>query len=318
MKKGVWIVIAVGIVFILVGVVIILMLLPLGPALLGVATSTPLPTQTFIVSPTPTETPTPGQTVCGSGSMLFLVIGESQLPRGTDAIRLVRVDFDRVRVDVLSLPPELWVSTPALYARGISGDTLNELYLQGKSQTTSDEQARMLAAVDLFASTLQSDFLYMPEHYLVIKQAAFSEFVDDLNGVDVVLPLAVDGRPEGKGYFPAGTQHLTGAMALDLVRISTGGEWDRFDRQELILQAIYQAMMAPKNWDQLPAMVETFHNNIFTDLSVNQILDISCILRQTGVVVNQVQVGTDLVVFSDNKMLPRAELGIYIKQTVGK
>jgi anionic cell wall polymer biosynthesis LytR-Cps2A-Psr (LCP) family protein len=142
--------------------------------------------------------------------------------------------------------------------------------------------------------------------------------VDALNGVDVVLPAAVDGRAEGMGYFPAGPQHLTGAMALDLVRISMAGERERSDRQELIIQAVYQSLMTPKNWDRLPALIEASHDNIFTDLSVNQILGVSCILDQSGVVVNQQQVGPELVVFSGQSMLPRPELSQYILQTVGK
>jgi LCP family protein required for cell wall assembly len=327
MKRGVWIAIAVGIVLILVGVVVILMYVPLGPGLsiLSPASTLP-PTEGPLASgdsATPTTpvvaaTITPPGSGCGSGSMTIMALGESQPPRGTDAIRLVRVDFDLKRIDILSLPSELWVATPGLAGSGIGGATLNQVYLQGKTIATGDDQARMLAAVNLFAGTLQANFGYTPEHYFVIKQAAFAEFVDALNGVDVVLPVAVDGRAEGFGYFPAGTQHLTGAMALNLVRINAAGEWERFDRQELVIQAVYQSLLTPQNWDRLPALVEAFHENIFTDLSVAQMLEVSCILSQPGVVVNQEQVGPELVTMSGQTMLPRVELSQYILQMVGK
>ena len=314
MKRGVWIAIAVGIVLILVGVVVILMFVPLGPAL-KTATPTPRPTEITVVS-TPTITITPSG--CGTGAITFLILGESQPPRGTDAIRLVKVDFDQKRINALALPSELWVNTPGLFARGIGGTTLNQVYYQGKMLVAGDDRTRMAAAVNLFSGTLQADFGYAPEHYLVIKQTAFSDFVNALNGVDVVLPVAVDGRSEGKGYYPVGFQHLTGTMALDLVRISAANEWDLFDRQELILQAVYQTLMAPQNWIRLPALAEAFHNNIFTDLSVSQILNISCILNQTGLVIGQEQVGPELLIFSGHYMLPGAGLGQYILQTVGK
>jgi anionic cell wall polymer biosynthesis LytR-Cps2A-Psr (LCP) family protein len=248
----------------------------------------------------------------------FLALGESLPPRGTDAIRLVRVDFDHPRIDVLALPSELWVSTPGLDNPGVGGATLNEVYLQGKSRASGDENARMLAGVTLFASTLQSNFGYIPGHYFFLKQVAFSEIVDSVNGVDVVLPFAVDGRAVGLGYFPAGAQHLSGAMALDLVRINSAGEWVRFDQQNLFIQAFYQSILTPKNWDQLPALVLALHANVLTDLSVKQILDVSCILKQPGVMVNQLQVGPELVDSTTQGMLPRPELGPYILQTVGK
>jgi anionic cell wall polymer biosynthesis LytR-Cps2A-Psr (LCP) family protein len=327
MKRGIWIAIAVGIVLILVGVVVILMFVPLGPAITALNPAG-TPTKTIVAQApglptTPTAqvaeaTITPSQSRCGSGSMSFLVLGESQPPRGTDAIRLVKVDFDRKRIDVLSLPSELWVSTPGLNTAGIGGATLNQVYLQGKSIASGDDRARMLAAVNLFAGTLQANFGFTPDHYFVLKQATFSEYVDTLNGVDVILPVAVDGRVKGLGYYPAGSQHLSGAMVLDLVRIPATTEQEWIDRQELVIQAVYQSLMTPKNWDRLPALVKDVHDDIITDLSVNQMLDISCILKQPGVVVSQVQVGSELMNINGQNLLPRPELGQYILETVGK
>lgn len=327
MKRGTWIIIAIGIVLILVGVVVILIFVPLGPAL-SLPTPTPfiLPTATLIsnVPATPTimvpvssATPTLSSN-CGSGTMLIMVLGESQPPRGTDAIRLIRLDFDRRRVDVLALPSELWVNTPGLYSRGVGGTTLNQVYYQGRRLATGNDQERTVAAVNLFAGTLQANFGYAPDHYVVIKQSAFSDVVNALEGVDIILPVAVDARSEGLGYYPAGFQHLNGAMALDLFRFSGPNEWSRFDRQELIIQAIYQSLMTPQNWDRLPALAEAFHDNVFTDFSVVQALDVSCILDQPGVVFNQEQVGPELLIISGHIMSSRPELGQYIRQTVGK
>jgi anionic cell wall polymer biosynthesis LytR-Cps2A-Psr (LCP) family protein len=326
MKRGIWIAIAVGIVLILVGVVVILMFVPLG-AKLTIPTpssvfATTVPATSLVPATIPPTVPaasaTPQAKPCGSGSLTVMVLGESQPPRGTDAIRLVRVDFDHKRIDILSLPSELWVSTPGLFGNGIGGATLNQVYLKGKVIATGDEQAHLLAAVNLFAGTLQANFGYTPEHYFVIKETAFSEFVDALNGVDVVLPVAVDGRAEGMGYYPAGSQHLTGAMALNLVRISAAGEKERTNHQDLIIQAVYLSLEDPHNWDRLPALVQAFHDKVFTDLSASQMLESSCILNQAGVVVSQEQVGPDLVTMSGQTMLPGPGLSQYIQQTVGK
>ncbi len=317
MKRGVWIAIAVGIVLILILIVVVLMFVRLGPKL-----SLAGPTPTFTPYDAPpvgaVSTVIPSGSACRTGSMVFMALGESQPPRGTDAIRLVRVDYDNKRIDILALPSELWVATPGLADRGIGGATLNDVYLKGKTFASGDDRARMLAAVNLFGSTLQANFGYTPEHYFVIKQAAFADFINALGGVDVVLPVVVDGRSEGFGYFPAGAQHLTGAMALDLVRIDNKGIWDRFDRQELIIQAVYQSLLTPRNWDRLPYLVDVFHDNILTDFSVSQMLDVSCILNQPGVVVNQELVGPELLIPSGQVFLPAPGLGSYILQLVGK
>ncbi|MBN2387853.1 MAG: LCP family protein [Anaerolineales bacterium] len=322
MKTGAWIIIAVGIVLILILVVVIVMFVPLGPEI-----SVSRPTETMASTPivaTPALPATPTLLApvvardCGSGTMLIMFLGESQPPRGADAIRLVRVDFDQNRIDGLSLPSELWVATPGLSARGVSVATLNQVYVYGRNQATGDERTRTAAAVSLLANTLQANYSYMPEHYFVIRQAAFAEFVDALNGVDVVLPVAVDGRAEGLGYFPAGAQHLNGAMALNLVRISGPEGWEHFDRQEMVIEAVYSSAMTPQNWDRIPALIDAFYGNVLTDLSVNQILDISCVLHQPGVVVTQQQVGPELVIYSGENMFSRSELRQYILQTVGK
>jgi LCP family protein required for cell wall assembly len=315
MKRGFWIAIAVGIVLIL--IVVVLMFVRLGPKLSLVApTPTAIPTEAAPVEPV--STVIPSGSACRTGTMVFMALGESQPPRGTDAIRLVRVDYDHKRIDVLALPAQLWVATPGLAARGMRSTTLSNVYLQGKNLAAGDDRARMLSAVNLFGSTLQSNFGYTPEHYFVIKQAAFADFINALGGVDVVLPVVVDGRSEGFGYFPAGAQHLTGAMALDLVRIDNTGIWDRFDRQELIIQAVYQSLLTPQNWDRLPYLVGAFHDNILTDFSVSQMLDVSCILNQPGVVVNQELVGPELLIPSGRVFLPAPGLGSYILQLVGK
>ncbi len=326
MKRGIWIAIAVGLILILIGVTVVIMFVPLGPALdilRGKASLTP--TQEVVLISPPTSDPAnaavtalPTNAACGSGITTFLALGESQPPRGADAIRLIRVDFDRKRIDVLSLPADLYVNTPGLAATGTGGATLNQVYLQGKTAASGNDREKMIAAVNLFASTVQSDFGFTPDHYFVIKQDIFSEYIDDLGGLDVVLPLAVNGSGVRMGNFPAGAQHVTGAQALDLVRIPAANNRELFDRQEIVVEAIYETILTPANWDRLPAFIADVHDDILTDLSVNQLLQISCVLKQPGMIVNQTQVEASLLTYNGNVMLPAPGLASYILLTVGK
>lgn len=262
--------------------------------------------------------------------MTFLVLGESSPedvpPRGTDAIRLAKVNFDANQVVILALPADLWVNTPALNGYDIGGARLTIVYYEAKRHFSGMERDKMVEATSIFAQTLDSNFGFFPEHYLVIKQQTLADVVDTLGGIDITLPVAVDGRAENFGYFPAGAQHLSGPQVRDFVRIltpagdSTPTEAERFERQDLVLQAILKALLQPRNWDQIPSLVDLFQQDVVTDLSPKQILDLACLMNQHGLVIRQLAVGPELLVSgSHQELLPNGNLlKDFIIQNVGK
>ncbi|MCJ7734706.1 MAG: hypothetical protein MUP11_09165, partial [Anaerolineales bacterium] len=106
---------------------------PFGAPLdLPTATQEQLPTATSTEPPVAdafTETPEPDITptispVCGDDtSMTILVTGidsEGYLFGLADSIRLVRIDFQAKRVDVVAMPRDLWVDIPGIATSGVS------------------------------------------------------------------------------------------------------------------------------------------------------------------------------------------------------
>ncbi|MBN1933723.1 MAG: LCP family protein [Anaerolineae bacterium] len=270
------------------------------------------------IAPTPTPTPARVGGVCGQqGSMIVLLLGESspedRPPRGADAIRLVKVDYDAQTVRVLALPPDLWVSTPQLAPARIEATTLTLAYYQAKQLKAGSERRKMAYAAALFAQTLADNLRLAPDQYISVKQEAFRDMVDALGGLSIDLPRDVNGAPLF-GYFYAGPQVLNGQAVLDYVRIiqapgdASPSEWDRIDRQKQVLQALYAQLTRPATLAKLPALVHEFYLDVVTDLNVNQFLSLACLLQEPDVSIVYLELGADLVtVGPDRVLVPKTE-----------
>jgi LCP family protein required for cell wall assembly len=269
--------------------------------------------------------------VCGeTGSMTFLILGESSPednpPHGADAIRLAKVDFDHQQIHILGLPPTLWVTTSSLASQGLGGAELTTAYYESKQLTPGSEQEKMSAAVAVIAQALEANFGFTPDHYLDVKETTFADALNALGGIDITLPSGLDGRPEGFEYFPAGSQHLNGSQALDFVRIlqpagaGSPDEWQRMGRQDLALQALRQALISPQNWTKIPALVGIFQQDILTDLSVRNILDLACLMNQPGIQIQEEAVDPTLSSQgAGGELVPNtASVAQFIASRVGK
>ncbi len=215
---------------------------PLGPAL-QLATVTPLgmpatwtpdpnatrpvlstvvPAPTSAVSPAPTANPAVGR--CGAPAVMnILAVGTDARADSynyglADVIRLVRVDFVNPKVTVLEFPRDLWVEIPDI-ADNINGqdhEKLNQAYLYGnRGFGYTDDPAQ---GPGLLARTLTLNFGTSIDHYAAVNMQTFVKLVNSVDGIDVTLPEAVDGRTADdtnkRLLFPSGTHHLDGTRAL--------------------------------------------------------------------------------------------------------
>lgn len=267
---------------------------------------------------------------CGqTGRMSILFLGEN-LPNtpwhGADAIRLLRADFDQNTVDVLSLPPELWVDTPILKDFRVRSTTLTMVYFLGKQADNLSDRDKMVQATEFFAQTLNFNFGYVPYHYITVNQTVYRDMIDKLGGLHIDLPKDVDGTPEQFGYFKAGSQVLSGQQVLNYVRIMMPAndadhrEARRIERQNQVLLALFAQLASPDSLKLVPGMIQQFQQDVVTDLSANQLTALGCLLSDRTVKVNQVDVPGDLIMLGRNSvLLPLTpNLGQFIKTTVGQ
>jgi hypothetical protein len=284
------------------------------------ATPTPTPLSvppTALPTPTPEPTEPPG--ACGQeGSWLLLVVGEA-LPedvpdRGAGAIRLVRVDFDTRTVRVLSVPPYLWVDTRSMSSVQLDASTLALAYQVAMQTASGTDQERMAEAADVLALVVNHNLRAMPDHTIALRQGAFIDMIDTLDGLSIDLPADVDGSAGGFGTYTAGPQVLDGAAVLDYMSIFQAEgdepplELARLERQNQVVQALVDQLTSAETLLKLPALIRQFEQDVVTDLDLEQLLALGCLLAEEDLSVEYMQIGPDLVTPGVDKILfPKTE-----------
>jgi anionic cell wall polymer biosynthesis LytR-Cps2A-Psr (LCP) family protein len=264
---------------------------PLGPALQN-ATQTALPTQkmtpgstvaTIPILPVRTSAPLTEEAAnCGvKGSMNILVMGvDSPFAdgfKGPLAIRLVKVDFSRKTANVFSFPRDLWIPIKGLESFGFTQARLGQLYLIARGNAGLSDAA----AVNLVAQNLYQNFGAWSDHYIDGKMSTLAAIIDTVGGLTLNIPVAYDGTPYGMHYFPAGSSHLNGLLALEYAVAPTFfDQWNGLERQTLVLYTLFQRILSPDMLPKLPVLIPQFLQVATTDLSVQQILNLVCISQQ--------------------------------------
>jgi LCP family protein required for cell wall assembly len=245
---------------------------------LPVATSTPVPT---VISGTATAAP-----VCsGPPAMYILLIGSDTRSDDyyaglADSIRIVRADFVHPGLIVLPFQRDLYVEIPGISSHaGITHGKLERAYFYGNPGVGYYDGPGQ--GPGLLSATLQQNFGARVDHYVAVNPQTFVRVVDALGGIDIDLPSAVDARSSASHsrdlYFPAGKQHLDGARAQTLARVSPDGEMQRTARQDLLLKALAARILSPSSLPQMPKLVEAFYASVQTDMGAGELARLLCL-----------------------------------------
>ena len=175
----------------------------------------------------------PTQTV--TGAMNILLLGsDSRDPSSTtnsrtDTIMLLHLDADHQHAYVISIPRDTWVYVPES-ADHKNGDTMakiNSAYAWGGTPLT-------VQTVETFTGV-------HIDHVVLIDFAGFQQVTDALGGVDMNVEKTIKSIFPPYRTFKKGTQHFTGAEALDYVRQRyqfADGDLSRERHQREFLQAL--------------------------------------------------------------------------------
>lgn len=265
---------------------------PLGPVLPFIPTKGLPPTWTPSPGPAPTQlgavtlAPTlplptsPSGPLCG-GPMLMNVLVIGADTRGDnytyglgDAIRLVRVDFVTPKVSVLEFPRDLWVEIPHIEdnLNGQDHEKLNQAYLYGQPGFKYwDDPSE---GSGLTALTLNLNFGANIDHYITVNMRTFEHIIDAMGGIEVEIP---NENVAETANLSVGTHTLNGAQALKLARNRSGGIFERADNQNLVVCAVRKKLTSPQIVAQIPALIETFQDNIQTDFTPEQLGQLACL-----------------------------------------
>ena len=225
-------------------------------------------------------------------------------------IRYIRIDFDNKKVNIVSIPRDLWLSTPQLAGQGILNSRLGLVYYYAERITVGDRLLVTKTATDAVAQAVYDNFGIPPTKFINFDMKDFTYVIDTLGGIDVYIPSAIANEAYS---FKAGQQHLNGEYALMYARIfnSNSTEWERFQRQNLVITKLLEKVLLPANIIKIPGIYNLLANDIVTDLSPVQILNLICML---GAVpqsqITMTQVGPEMILGKgpDNSLLPNIDL----------
>lgn len=204
--------------------------------------------------------------------------GESATPR-SDAMIVVRVDPERRRVALLSLPRDLWVPIP-----GHGRNRLNAAYLWGERDGPPG------GGMALARATVSGLLGVSIDYVAVTDFRGFAALVDTVGGVTVNVERAlVDDRfpTLDRGTttvrFSPGPQAMDGATALTYARVRhPDSDFERGRRQQAVLLALAEAMRARGHLANLLAaerLTGALVGYVQTDMPAELIVDLAWALR---------------------------------------
>lgn len=226
-------------------------------------------------TPTPTPTPTPitirpiGETrgvdpiPQPENQVTIMLLGSDQRDPGrigrTDTMVLVTINTDDHTVNVTSFPRDLYVYIPEWKEQ-----RLNAAYAHG--------------GFSVLQNTLSYNFGFKPDYYILVNFWAFEYFVDDLGGFYINIPRKI--CDDGGAYYEEhcvypGTKHMDGQEALWYVRSrQTSTDFDRNYRQQLVLGALLDRMLALKTLTRIPYFYKTYSKHVTTNLDLGAVLSL--------------------------------------------
>jgi LCP family protein required for cell wall assembly len=199
-------------------------------------------------------------------------VADSGPPR-TDTIIVVTIDPQKKTAGMLSLPRDLWVPIP-----NHGESKINQAYVLGEANDYPG------AGPGLAMATVEQFLDISIPFYVQINFSAFVQMVDEIEGVKVDVPERISIDPLGDGntrILQPGVQTLPGDLALAYVRArnTAGGDFDRAERQQQVLQSIQQRItdfrMLPKLINRAPALYKEAANGVSTNLTFQQLFQLA-------------------------------------------
>jgi LCP family protein required for cell wall assembly len=133
-----------------------------------------------------------------------------------------------------------------------------------------------------FQATMQQNFGFKPDHYVMTSFNGFKDAVNSLNGISVnaskKLTDRCDLRIQKRGICSVGPGPVTmdGDMALWYVRSRySTSDFDRTRRAQEVIQAMFFRLMKKDAISRLPQLYKDFSSIIQTDMSLSDILPLA-------------------------------------------
>ncbi len=217
--------------------------------------------------------------------------GETGLSYRTDTMMLVSLDPETGSLGILSIPRDLFVEIPQYGLQRV-----NSAMVLGEIQQVN-------YGPTLAMQTVQYNLGIRVHNYIAVDFQAVIDIINLIGGIEINVPYRIEDYeyPDMNfGYDPlilnAGLQHMDGETALKFARTRHGdSDFQRARRQQMVIFAlrdqILNTEMLPQLVIQSPSLLRSFSSNVYTDLTLDQMLQLAMTLKdvsmenmQTGVI----------------------------------
>jgi LCP family protein required for cell wall assembly len=251
----------------------------------------------------PAETPIPGATSIptlsvpqvelpapwdGASRVTILIIGldyrdwvADMTASRSDTMILLTIDPVAKTAGMLSIPRDMWVNIP-----GFGYNKINTAYYFG-------DLYHLPGGGRSLATKTVETFLGIPiQYYARVDFQTFEKMVDTIGGIDINVPAEIVVDPLGQHnttILQPGWNHLTGPLALGYARNrhTENGDVDRSSRQQQVILAIRDKILAPGNFLNLMAQAPTLYSElsggIDTNLSLNDAMRLAMLAKDIPV-----------------------------------
>ena len=217
--------------------------------------------------------------VIGSDSRASLgsKFGADVLGARSDTSMLLHIAPGHTRADIISFPRDSMVPILSCSNDGLghTGQTAQPGQLERLNATFSAGGAPCLW------KTLEQTTGIRIQHFVEVNFAGFQSIVNDVGGVPVCLPFAINNA-QSRLHLSAGKHVVNGAQALAFVRlredIGEGSDTQRIQRQQYFLAAVMQKLKATGLLGQ-PSRIFAVVRDVAKSLTTDSGLDLSTMLR---------------------------------------
>ncbi|HZS95118.1 MAG TPA: LCP family protein, partial [Chloroflexota bacterium] len=187
-------------------------------------------------------------------------------PARTDTLLVMDIDPADHRINMLSVPRDLWVNIPG--------------YGYGKLAIAYEIGGPKLAAY-----TLESTLGIPVDYSMALTFRGFIKIVNAMGGVTVNVPRELKDPTYpclvGTAYCPidikAGVQHMNGYRALEFVRerhAFAQQDLARVQDQQAFSTAVKHQLLSPSTWPRIPSVISAVRDSLMTNLPLNALPEI--------------------------------------------
>lgn len=223
------------------------------------------------------------------GHTNFLLLGQGDQGHDgvdlTDTIIIASMDKDTDSAAMISIPRDLYMRTERMGAGRINALYRDFKHVLMRDQDLGPDEAQRVAMQEL-ATELSNFFGIKLHHVVKVDFIAFTQAVDALGGVDIVVPEDLydpEYPTENYGYqvfsVLSGPQHMDGETALKYARSRhSTSDFDRSRRQQDLIQALAEKGKADgtlTNPSRITALLRIMDEHVATTLTFREMVTLA-------------------------------------------